>query len=111
MAEVSTIGAVFLAIFFLSLVGFYVAIRRKLLSTIAGGILCAVISSVTLVAFGILDDNIDDGLAVTGGLIVGLTFSGMMVTMAAYFLNNQPESLRAYEAMLQERKKREQEQQ
>lgn len=110
MSDVSAVGAFFLAVFFLSLVGFYVAIRRELLTPLSAGALCAVISSVSLVMFGVIDDGIDDGLALTGGLLVGLIFTGMMVTMASYFRNNQPETLRAYEAMLKERQNSDQQQ-
>lgn len=103
MSEVNGVGALFLALFFFSLLGFYITIRRGLLSTLSAGVLCAVTSVVSLAMFGIIDDSIDNGLAVTGSLVVGLTFTGMMVTMASFFQSNQPKNLKAYDAMLRDR--------
>lgn len=103
MSEVTAIGAVFLGIFWFSLLGFYVAIRRKLISVPSGGLLSAVISTVSLVLFGLTSDTIDDGLGVVGGVGVGIAFTGMMVVIASFFKNNQPETLQAYDDMVKQR--------
>lgn len=103
MAEVSGIGVLFLVIFFFSLIGFYVAIRRGLMKLSTAGVMCGAITIVSLVLFGLTNDSVDDNLALVGGFGVGLTFTGMMVTMAAFFQNNQPSTLAAYDAMMSKR--------
>lgn len=101
MSDVSPLGAIFLAIFLFSLLGFYIAIRRGLLSTPTAGILCTVLTTVSLALYGLTNDSIDDGLAVAGAVGVGMSFTGMMVVIASFFKNNQPDTLRAYDAMRQ----------
>ncbi len=103
MAEVSGIGILFLAIFFFSLIGFYVAIRQRLLNLAPAAILCSATTIVALILFGLTNDGVDDNLALVGGFGVGLAFTGMMITMAAFFQNNEPASLAAYDAMLAKR--------
>ena len=63
LSDVTPLGAVFLGIFLFSLLGFYVAIRRSLLSTPTAGVLCSVITIVSLALYGLSNNDIDDGLA------------------------------------------------
>ncbi|PJF44772.1 MAG: hypothetical protein CUN55_02335, partial [Phototrophicales bacterium] len=81
MAEVSGVGFVFLGIFFFSLIGFYVAIRRNLLKLSTAALLCSTTTIVSLILFGLTNDRVDDNLALVGGFGVGLAFTGMMITM------------------------------
>lgn len=103
MAEVSGIGFLFLAIFFVSLIGFYASIRQGWLRLPIAGVLCAAITIVSLILFGLTGEDVNSDLAIIGGFGVGLTFTGMMVTMAAFFQNNEPGTLAAYDAMLNDR--------
>lgn len=104
MAEVSTGGAVFLAMFFLSLLVFYIIIRRGFLSPMVAGGLCAAVNVVALIMFGFTQENLDDVLVIAAAVGIGLTFSAMMTVMAIFFKNNESETLRAYDAMLEQRR-------
>lgn len=103
MGNVNAIGAVFLAIFFISLVGVYVLIRRDLLDIKTAGIVSSILNVTALVAFGLTSAEIGDDLAIFGGVVVGLAFTGAMLTMASFFQKNQPEKLAAYDAMMKQR--------
>lgn len=103
MSNVSPVGAFFLFVFFLSLVGFYIIIRRKLMRLQVAGFMSGIINFVSLLAFGLSNEKIGDELAVLGAVIVGIGFTGAMLTMAAFFENNQSATLSAYDASLRQR--------
>lgn len=100
MTEVTPVSAIFLAIFFFSLVGFYIIIRRNLMKMSVAGSLAAIINTTSLIIFGIIHEDIADTFAFFGGIVVGLGFTSAMLTMAAFFRNNEPKTLAAYDAML-----------
>ncbi|NDJ86847.1 MAG: hypothetical protein GYB66_13270 [Chloroflexi bacterium] len=104
MSDVTAIGFVFLAIFFLTMIGTYIVIRRKLMRMRSVGALAAVINVASLMAYGFTNDEIGDELAIIGGFVVGLGFTGAMLTMAAFFQNNEPQALAAYDAMVRKQK-------
>lgn len=105
MGSVTPIGSIFLAVFFISLVGVYVVIRRNLLDIKTAGMISAILNVTALVAFGLTSGEVGDDLAIFGGVVVGLAFTGAMLTMAAFFQNNQPETLAAYDAMMKQRQR------
>jgi uncharacterized membrane protein YfcA len=105
MGNVNAIGAVFLAVFFISLVSIYIIIRRNLLDIKTAGVVSAILNVSTLVAFGLTSAEIGDDLAIFGGTVVGLAFTGAMLTMASFFQKNQPENLAAYDAMMKQRQR------
>ncbi len=94
VTHVTPVSAAFLGIFFISLVGFYIAIRRKSVRPSLGGIMATIINTTTLVAFGIINPDIGNDWAILGGLLVGLIFSGAMVGLAVFFLQNEAESFK-----------------
>lgn len=103
MSDVSAPGAIFLTVFFLCLIGSYIIIRRNLIKLRVIGALSAVINCAALVAFGLSNEEIDEPLAITGGIVVGLAFTAAMLTMAAFFQNNQSSTVSAYDATYQQR--------
>jgi len=105
MGNVNAIGAIFLAVFFISLVGVYIIIRRNLLDIKTAGLVSAMLNVTTLVAYGLTSADIGDDLAIFGGVVVGLAFTGAMLTMASFFQKNQPEALAAYDAMMKQRQR------
>lgn len=98
MSNITGLGIVFLFVFFASVVGFYIVIRRQLMPLRDSAGLATVINVGSAVAVGLSSENVDATLAVMGGIVVGLLFTGTMVTMATFFQNNQPENLAAYDA-------------
>ena len=108
MADVNAFGAAMLSIFFFGLFFFYVTIRRGWLAPAIAGGLSAVINVVVLIAFGFTQDNMDDGFVIATAFGVGLTFSGMMTVMAIFFKNNEPQTLKAYDAMLDKQRNQQQ---
>lgn len=99
MSNLTGLGFFFLIIFFVNLVGFYIVIRRQLMGLRDAGGLAVVISVGSAVAVGLSSENVDGVLAIIGGIVIGLLFSGAMITMATFFQNNQPETLAAYDSM------------
>jgi hypothetical protein len=91
----NALGLFFLMIFSITLIGSYIAIRRRLLSLWAAGLICAAVSFTSLFAYGMTEDlHILHSLAV--GIFVGLGFTGLTLVMAAFFLANQPSELEDY---------------
>lgn len=82
------LSIIFLVVFFASLVGGYVAIRRNLSTIMNVGLISGAInvSSLTIVGLG---RDADTALSVIGGIVVGIGLTFAMVTMAAFFQNNQ----------------------
>lgn len=98
MDNLTGLGVFFLVVFFASLVGFYIVIRRQLMPLRDAGGLALVINIGAAVAVGLSSDNVDGTLAIVGGIAIGALFTGAMITMATFFQNNQPENLAAYDA-------------
>ncbi|MCB9437050.1 MAG: hypothetical protein H6673_08690 [Anaerolineales bacterium] len=98
MDNLTSLGVIFLVIFFASLVGFYIVIRRQLMPLRDAGGLAMVINVGSAVAVGLSSDNVDGTLAIIGGMAIGALFTGAMIIMATFFQNNQPENLAAYDA-------------
>jgi hypothetical protein len=96
------ISLFFLLIFGASLIGGYVAIRRQVTTLANAGLISAVINVIALIVVGLARDA-DPALSIIGGIVVGLGLTGAMVTMAAFFQNNQAETLAAYDAASKEK--------
>lgn len=92
------LSIIFLVVFFASLVGGYVAIRRNLSTIMNVGLISGAInvSSLTIVGLG---RDADTALSVIGGIVVGIGLTVAMITMAAFFQNNQSSTtLAAFDA-------------
>lgn len=85
------LSIIFLVVFFASLVGGYVAIRRGLSTILNIGLISGAINVASLTIVG-LGRDADTALSVLGGIVVGIGMTFAMVTMAAFFQNNQSSS-------------------
>jgi hypothetical protein len=99
----SAISAVFIFIFFATLITSYIIIRRGLMKFSTAGWIATVINVVVLTGFGITREDVELWLALIGGAVVGIAITGTMLSMAAFFKSNQPQNLAAYDAMKQEK--------
>lgn len=96
------LSVIFLLVFFASLVGGYVAIRRGLSSILNIGLISGGINVAALTIVG-LGREADTALSVIGGIVVGLGLTVAMITMAAFFQNNQSSTtLAAFDAAARE---------
>ncbi|MCQ3931441.1 MAG: hypothetical protein DPW16_13370 [Chloroflexi bacterium] len=99
------LSIIFLVVFFASLVGGYVAIRRNLSTIMNVGLISGAInvSSLTIVGLG---RDADTALSVIGGIVVGIGLTVAMITMAAFFQNNQSSTtLAAFDASTKDQTK------
>ncbi|GIK65367.1 MAG: hypothetical protein BroJett018_31610 [Chloroflexota bacterium] len=97
------LSIIFLVVFFASLVGGYVAIRRNLSTIMNVGLISGAInvSSLTIVGLG---RDADTALSVIGGIVVGIGLTVAMITMAAFFQNNQSSTtIAAFDAASKEK--------
>jgi|GEM_PF-2419526 len=86
----SVFGAICLAIFSIILSGSYITIRRGLLPFRSTAIVCASGTITALLGFGVAQElSMEHTLAMA--FVVGGMFSGAMLTMAAFFQNNEPD--------------------
>ncbi|MFP4321043.1 MAG: hypothetical protein ACLFTK_01170 [Anaerolineales bacterium] len=91
----SGLGIIFLAVFMLALLGTYIGVRRELLALPVAGLVCAAMTVGALFGFGITQD-LELLHSTLMAVFIGLSFTGVILLMAAFFLANQPEELDAY---------------
>ncbi len=83
-------GYLFLILFAATLFVLYIAVRRGWGETLPLGGSGAILSTLFIVLYSLVQEKTSAGQAIFAGLVVGLGFSVTVVIIASFFRTNQP---------------------